>query len=230
MKLLTYNIWEDNKDFSKRKELLIKEINSLDIDYIAFQEVKKLTHLNYIIENTDFKYGYFYEGLGFISKHKLKQTKTFNEDNNFIQRLTYENIAFTNLHLDWRDESKRRKGLSTVIDFIEEDPQVYEFILGDFNSSPESTIHFELLMDDFTDIHKSYCHQTNDVPLPTLDFDTNPRWRGKEDKKEPLRVDWVLLNTEEKFTINNAQIIGTNQTNGKTPSDHYGVLVDLTLK
>ncbi|XMB86078.1 endonuclease/exonuclease/phosphatase family protein [Mycoplasmatota bacterium WC44] len=227
MKICTYNIWNDKTNFDIRLELLVNEINRYELDFIALQEVKDERTFNYIQSKTNFKNGYFYEGLGFLSNHEIIIDKTFNENNSFVQRIIFDNIALTNVHLDWKNEENRIIGIDKVIDYIEENQQEYEFILGDFNDTPDDSIHYELRMDDFQDLYQTYCHKRNVFPKPTLDFENNPRWRNQKVDEVSVRFDWVLLHTKNNFEVKNAYIIGTDETNGIAPSDHYGVVVDV---
>jgi len=230
MKICTYNIWNDSKDFSKRIELLVQEINNNDVDFIALQEVKDEETFKTIQSQTHFQYGFYYNEIGVLSKNPLNEVVTHNKDNCYIQRVFMGNIAFTNVHLDYKVPSNRAEGIYTVLDFIEENQKDIEIILGDFNETPDDSIHFDLILDNFHDLHKEYAHQINEIPLPTLDFQTNPRWVSSPSLSEPLRCDWIMLYTDQKYKINTAKIIGTKQTNNITPSDHYGVLVDIVFE
>ena len=230
MKICTYNIWDDSTNFSKRVELLIQELNNNEIDFLALQEVKDEHTFNHILSSTNFDYGLYYEGLAVMSKQPLKKLETLTINNSYIQRVQIDDFAFTNVHLDYELMENKIKGINKALDFIEDNTQDHEIILGDFNDSPDNRIHFDLCLDNFTDLHKEYCHNINEHPLPTLDFDNNPRWRVNSTDEVPVRFDWIMLNTDSSFTISKASIIGTKETNNITPSDHYGVLVDVTLK
>ena len=58
----------------------------------------------------------------------------------------------------------------------------------------------------------------------------NPRWRNIKTDELPSRYDWVILNTVNKYSIKDVKLIGVEETNSKTPSDHYGVLVDIDIE
>lgn len=229
MKIATYNIWDDERDFDIRLKLLVKELNKYEIDILAMQEVKNQEVFDYIKIETGYQFGYYFEGLGFLSNIEIKLQKTYSEENNYILRVSAGEVGFTTLHLDWKEQHIRIKGLDAYFDILEEDCLDAEFLLGDFNDVPEDKIHFELIMSEFIDLHQSYAHSINEIPLPTLDMVNNPRWRNQETDEEPCRFDWVMLNTINKFEIKSVFLIGTDEENEVTPSDHYGVLVDIEI-
>lgn len=230
MKIATYNIWNERKNFDKRLDILIGVLNTVEIDYLALQEVKNEKTLLYILEHTPFLYAYRENGVAFLSKHKCKLEEKATFDNNEIIRLSFEEFGFTVVHYDWEFEKNRMNGHNKVMDMIEKNCMDHEFVLGDFNASPDSKLHFEMILDDFSDLHQQYCHELNEIPRPTLDFVNNPRWRGKEVDEEPVRFDWIMLNSVSNFTVTNASVFGDKLVNGYTASDHYGVVVELDLK
>lgn len=227
MKICTYNIWDDTTRSDIRLKLLVKEINKHNIDLLALQEVRDKETFDLIKEQTGFTFGHYYEGLGILSKFDIQLINTHASDNNFLMRVTYEDTSFTNVHLDWKEESNRMNGIHQYFKWLDEFILYDEFLLGDFNSIPESKIHFELLVVEFEDLHREYCHNINEIPLPTLDMVNNPRWRGENTDEEPYRFDWVMLNTEGKYSIKKAGLIGTEEEDGIAPSDHYAVLIDI---
>ncbi len=229
MKIATFNVWNNDKDFEVRLNLLIKELNSIEIDLLALQEVKNHDTFNKIKNETFFDYGYYYDGIAFLSKFQIKMCSTYKDSNNYMLRVVYKDFSFTNLHLDWKHESNRMLCIEEYFKMMELHSLDNEFILGDFNDTPEGKLHFELMLSDFIDLHKEYSHSVNDVPLPTLDIKNNPRWRNINTDEQPSRFDWVLINTVNKYSINDVKLIGVEETKGKTPSDHYGVVVDIDI-
>jgi len=229
MKICTFNIWNADTNFNKRLELLVKEISNHSIDILALQEVKNETTFNHIKTKTEFEYGFYYEGLAFLSNYEIKEYEKSNKDNNFILRVVYKDSSFTNVHLDWKNKETRVIGIDTYYDMLEKNAFENEFLLGDFNNIPEDQLHFDLVMSDYTDIHQTYSHSINELPLPTLDMDNNPRWRNHKTDEVPCRFDWIMLNTIKDFNINEVKLVGTEEVNGITPSDHYGIISDIDI-
>lgn len=230
MKICTYNIWNSDINFETRLDLLIKELNNKKIDIVALQEVKDETTFNHIKTNLNFDYGIYFDGLGFLSNYDIKLNTTYSENNNFLMRVTYKNTSFTNIHLDWEKKENRVKGIDAYFDLLEIDNNDHEFLLGDFNDIPEDNIHYDLIMNDFYDVHKDYTHSTNDLPMPTLDMEHNPRWRNTNTEEQPSRCDWIMLYSSNKVKVTDAKLIGTKEVNGIAPSDHYGVLADVDIE
>lgn len=229
MKIATYNVWNADTDFDNRLKLLIKELNKFDMDIIALQEVKNKDIYDYLLEQSQFEFGVFFDGLAFLSKRKAENISSISKDNNYMLRVEIDSIGYTNMHLDWKDSSTRLKGIYEYLDSLEVKGLDVEFVLGDFNESPEESVHFELVVSSFTDIHQMFAHNKNDIPEPTLDMEHNPRWRGIESEEEPSRFDWILVSSENEATISDVKLIGVDETEGVCPSDHYGVLVDLDI-
>lgn len=230
MKICTYNIWSADTNFNTRLELLIYELKKHEIDIIALQEVKDELTFNHIKNESKFQFGFYYNGLAFLSRYDIKLENTHSEDNNYILRVSYNNTSFTTVHFDWKNKETRNKGLNQYFTMLDNHILDNEFVLGDFNDVPEEQIHFELTMSDFTDLHQTYCHSLNEIPLPTLDINNNPRWRNLDTDETPSRFDWIMLNTDIEYKIRNAELIGTEEKNGVTPSDHYGVLVNIDIE
>jgi endonuclease/exonuclease/phosphatase family metal-dependent hydrolase len=229
MKLCTFNIWNDKTNFEKRLELLIDEINQYDIDIVGLQEVKNKEVLNKIKTETHFAYGFYFDGLGILSKYEIKLDKTYSKDNNYILRTVYNDLGITVVHLDWKALSNRMNGLEAYFDMLEIEMFDTEIILGDFNDNDESELHYELVANDFIDIHQRYSHTFDLVPKATLDTINNPRWKNSTIEEEPERFDWVMVNSMNELEINKVELVGTAEIEGNTPSDHYGILVDIKI-
>lgn len=230
MKICTFNIWDSETSFTKRLDLLIEEINKNEIDIIALQEVRDEKTFNAIKSKTNFNFGIYYKGLAFLSNFEIKEFEKESSNNNFLLRVVTNDTSFTNVHLDWKTKQNRLFGLDTYFNMLEKNALDNEFVLGDFNDIPEDQIHFDLIMSDYTDIHQMFSHSSNELPLPTLDIENNPRWRKKKTDEDPARFDWIMLNTINTFKIKSVKLIGVEETNGVTPSDHYGVFTEVEIK
>lgn len=230
MKICTYNIWESNTNIKKRIELLKKELIQYDIDFLALQEVKDYSLYMDLKTELNYNYGHYFDGLALLSNESIELEYTYKKNNSYMLRVTIGNKAFTVVHFDYEFSKNRNEALNDYFDHLEQSCNDDEFILGDFNESPEENIHFELVMSDFKDYHKEYSHKLNEFCKPTLDMNNNPRWKTQKTDEEPLRVDWIMGNTVSSYKILDVKLIGVTEVNGLTPSDHYGVLVTLEDK
>ena len=149
----TKNQW-NQRNFNIKLNNLLKVINDLDADIIAFQEIEnrdlmrllssklpKYTYYSFI------KYPNSAVGIGFLSKIEIKNNK--NIDVKFTKRLyrpilettfEYENIEFKIFNNHWPSkaapESYRIKYAKSLQDRLIQLPKDYDYILlGDFNSN-----------------------------------------------------------------------------------------------
>lgn len=56
MKIATYNIWNENKSNEERSDQLIYEINFVDADIIALQEVTENFYSKFLLTKTDYEF------------------------------------------------------------------------------------------------------------------------------------------------------------------------------
>ena len=253
MKICTYNIWNSDINYNSRLELLTNVINENRIDIIGLQEVRDENAIKFIKDNCGFEYSVWKkysdceEGLGILSKYPIAYSET-NWDNkeevhnSGVMRIIIDykgiSIGLTNVHLDYKSALNREIEIVEAMKRIDSSISEYEFILGDFNSYPNSSIYryltgqqsLENHVVSYIDLHKSYSLK-NKINLDvTLDFNNNPRW----DNERPLdisgRFDWILIKNpypKKSPSLNEVKIIGDEIVNGITPSDHYGVLCDI---
>jgi len=127
----------------------------------------------------------------------------------------------------------------------ESDSGCYEFLLGDFNSRPESSVYQFLAGQQslhgqatapWHDLARTWAERSGFAPAATLDFGRNPRWRDAPTLDRPARVDWILV--RDTFasglvspSLTRAGIFGDEATPiaHVVPSDHYGVFADLAF-
>lgn len=256
MKIATYNIWNNDKDFNSRLELLIRVIIEFKLDIIALQEVRNEEVVKFITSKTTLKhycwqaYPDCEEGLAIISKYPI----TFNWNNwgndmdfhnsgvlNVSMEVSNKKIGITNVHLDYKRALNREFEIVKALRRIEGSKiNDYEFILGDFNTYPNSSVHNYLvggqsLLEHSTawiDLYDSYSVRTNYNRDITLDFYNNPRWDSEYALDVPGRFDWILLMNPYPSAYPHLieyKVIGDKRVNGITPSDHYGVFCELSL-
>lgn len=75
MRIASYNLWNNRKNFKLRLELLVKVIVDYELDVIVLQEVKDESVVQFLSENIGLKYYCWQaypdceEGLAIISKY-----------------------------------------------------------------------------------------------------------------------------------------------------------------
>jgi len=115
MKIGTYNIWNENRNYERRMDLLIELINEKKIDILGLQEVRDEAIVQRIKEECGFK-DYFWkqyfdcqEGLAILSNYRLTNRWTNWDGTGDIHNSTLmcvhfeirdQTIALMNVHLD----------------------------------------------------------------------------------------------------------------------------------
>ncbi|MCM1991513.1 endonuclease/exonuclease/phosphatase family protein [Oceanirhabdus seepicola] len=257
MKILTYNIWVSEKDFDIRLELLCEVIKQNNVDIIGLQEVRDEGVVNYIREKCGYEYSLWKkyhdceEGLAILSRYPIIHSETNWEENEEIHNsgvlrtvIDYKgmNIGVTNVHLDYKSALNREIEIVKAIKRIKKyETTDYEFIIGDFNSYENSSVHRYLTGEQSLDNHatwwidlaESYAVKHNMKAKVTLDFKNNPRWDSEYAIEVPGRFDWVMLEypyPKVSPKLVEVEVIGNHRVNNLTPSDHYGVVCDLEFE
>ena len=256
MQNATYNLWNSVTDRRVRQEMLCRELNRVNADVVALQEVSAIAEQSY----PQYPHPVFRRypkqesaGLGFLSKHPVLSAEAGWEfsaklhDCGLRVKLWMDEIrvAITNVHLDYKSIARREAQILAVAEWIaaRSEPDCVEVLCGDFNSYPESSVYRFLrgqqtlngqespVWHDLAAIH-DYRHGV--VPAPTLDFGTNPRWANDPTLELPARFDWILV--QERWPapmprVKSVELIGRYPVPGSSivPSDHYGVLASLEM-
>ena len=211
LKVATYNLWNTGEFTSARVESILAELKSLDADIIALQEVSKKIPLsekltvNYMADTLGFPYSVFFsypskadEGLAFLSKYPVESANSSWEATQDVERnqfalrvkIQLENmmLALTNVHLSSQPLpiAVREEQIVAAVRWINTSAtqEAHEFLLGDFNCYPQSSVHrflcgHQSLLGESTfwhDLALVHYRQAQKEPEPTLNFDTNPRW------------------------------------------------------
>ena len=269
MRIATFNLWNSSVLWPVRLQAACEELTRIDADVVALQELplavgeRDASYLgnvaDFILENTSNVYCVFRqypddasEGIAFISKHPFITAEagwetSFTNLDNCGLRVTVDidglTVAITNVHLDYQSIATREKQIIAVKDWIEDRSKetFLEFLCGDFNCYPESSV-YRFLMGQQTiqdqassvwhDLAASYAAKMGSLPMPTLDFVTNPRWRDTPTLEIPARFDWVLLKDRWPLKSPSVTVVerfGLHPTPlaQVVPSDHYGVLADV---
>lgn len=250
MKIATFNVWNNKTSWENRLHALTEEISRVNPDIIALQEVPGSEECQLIASmvNMPFynfkKYPDEREGLAFLGKLPMNDVLSRSSElNECAYRITLHLngliIGITNVHLDWRSVSVRERQILTVTEWISKIKNTnFELLCGDFNSIPNVSSIYNYLVGEqslqlkdtkWVDLAQHFQH-------PTLDFINNP-WLHNRDKlndaRVPVRFDWILLQScypAEEPTLNNIELFGNSPVSGLFPSDHYGVLTEITFE
>lgn len=253
MKLGSYNIWNHDTNYDTRMDLLINLIKEEKFDILVLQEVRDEDIVNKIVQKCNYKFSYWkkyfdcQEGMAIFSNHEILKTWTNWDENEDVHnsglmfaQIKYNDacIGIMNVHLDYKYASNREIEILKATEYLKNIDSDYKFLLGDFNSPPNSSIYRYLTGNQslnncnttWNDLGAVYCYRHNIKPTPTLDFVNNPRWMGKESLYIPETFDFILI--EEAYPKDNPKlinyrVIGKDHIDGITPSDHYGVAVDV---
>lgn len=256
MKIATYNVWNDN--ITIRIDQLIKEIENIDVDLIGLQEVPSvfwtaLLNKTKYSNNIYFTYNDRNEGLAILSKHKLNNAFFLYESSEFensyamnvIIELNAIKYSITNVHLPWDSALTKEKQIVAIDKYIHKQGSMVDFsvLLGDFNCTGDSSVHHYLLGDQsllgceakpyWNDLASVHASLNGYQIVPTLDFNNNPRWRGKNTNYIPDTCDRIYImesyNFETEFKLKNVSIFGKDISpkTGFAPSDHYGLLAEV---
>jgi maltose 6'-phosphate phosphatase len=251
MKVATFNVWNHNDTWALRKEIIIQEIRRIDADIMALQEVPNHEELESIlnqsgIEHYSFKrYPGDEEGLAVLSKYPIEEVKSENDVlNNCSMRILLEiygsTIGLTNVHLNWKSALVREKEIVEVAKWISESKNTdYEFLCGDFNSTPNLSSIYNFLVGELSieSYDTSWVDLAQSERSPTLDFKYNSWLLNRENLNHirvPVRYDWILIRScypKKEPKLINIELFANvvSPTKQVHPSDHYGVAVNLSL-
>ena len=255
MQIATYNLWNSTVDRTVRQEMLCRELNRVNADVVALQEVSEVAEQNYpqYPHSVFQRYPEQEEGLGFLSKYPVLSAEAGWKFSAKLHdcglrvnlRIDEIRVGVTNVHLDYKSVARREAQILAVTDWVaaRSEPDCVEILCGDFNSYPESSVYRFLrgqqtlngqegpVWHDLAAIHAS---RHGAVPPPTLDFGTNPRWANNPTLELPARFDWILV--QERWPasmprVKSVELIGRYPLPGSTvvPSDHYGLLAELEM-
>lgn len=258
MKFATYNVWYEN--IGIRTQQLVDEINGIDADIIGLQEVPP-SFFEKLTLTCKYTYNVFssYDdemGLAFLSKHPIgKQFSLFESaevGNSVAHNIIIESdgfrISVTNVHLPWDSVLEKEKQIVAIDKYIHIQQNDADFfvLLGDFNCTLNSSAHHYLLGDQtllgceskpyWNDLALAHAALNGYEVRPTLDFVTNPRWRGENTNYIPNTCDRIYImdsfNWDYEFELRDIKVFGTeiSSKTGYAPSDHYGLLADVTFK
>ena len=247
MRIATYNIWNNDTSWQERIEAICEEVNRINADVIALQEVRsyeKGSVAHDIAKATGYPYCVFHpypdspdEGLAFLSKVPFSSVEAIweedVEESNFCATrvtLTFggQEWGLTNVHLNWRSVSIRERQMATVRSWLHKGRQKsVEVLCGDFNDHPQSIIYHDISDAGWRDVTTFVAEE----PRATLDVKHNPYLQSSH-LEQSERYDWILIRSEWKdVEVQHIDVFGDMRTSRDVvPSDHYGVMVDFTVK
>lgn len=259
MKIATYNVWNENEGVGSRFEQLIYEITNVDADIIALQEVTTQFYQDALKVLNIYQYSEFRnysgedEGLAILSKYPFENCTFLHTDaeycNSYALNVVFKEgkakYSLTNVHLPW-DSIKAKEEQAVAIDrFMHEQngEADYFILIGDFNCSPDSSVHRFLVGDQtlygneskpyWLEVSSTFAVLNGTPLLPTLDCINNPRWKGKNSIYVPENYDRIyLMDNWNYFAFKNVQLFGTEVSpiTNLCASDHYGVIADITFE
>jgi len=245
MKIATYNIWDSDMGMPIRFRCLIDQVNRMNADIICLQEVSDIEKHHSFSKLCRYDYSHWQTqaGLSILSKYPIDKTDDFEYGTSAYIQLENKTLLIINIHLPWERASLREKAIVNIIENTTNIKADYTLLLGDFNSSENSSIHRfltneqSLLGSDayYFDLAEAFAEMSGTKTLATLNFRENPRWGITEPKNTievNQRFDWILLKNPyptELPKLKNCILFGTEMIKeiNLAASDHYGVMVEI---
>ena len=259
MKIATYNIWTSDRGMPARENHIIAELNALDSDIIAIQEVKNKAMNERLLQGTDYKYYSFAphegnvlsdepdrqnEGLAVYSKHTITYSKYIDYALIVVVEHMGKTISLANLHLPYHSVLAKEACIVSTLKEISALSSDYQFILGDFNSNETSSVHQYLKAQislygtevkaywtDLAYVAEEFLGVKREM---TLDLSNNPRWKGQSLTDNSSRVDCIFIHDCFPLAypkLRDFRYFGKDidENTGLCASDHYGVFAELEM-
>ena len=264
LRVATLNLWNDDRDRLQRLDLPADALQRARADLVALQEVRigldgstDLDAARFLQRRTGHAHVLTRthpdqptEGLSFLSQFPLREREIAPAPRDLpalgvVVDVEGTTFAVTNVHLDWEHVTRREREIFAITAGITNDPAAaHEILLGDFNSTPDSSVYRFLSGQQSLDGHETvpwhdlaaeWAARTGSVPAPTLDKLRNPRWRDQPSLDVPMRLDWIMVGdgfaagTTPPTLLETASLGETVTTTGLAASDHYGVVSTLGM-
>lgn len=245
MKIATYNVWDSDSGMPMRFRQLIDEILEIKADIICLQEVSNRKKHDSFAALCGYSNSYWQAqtGLSILSRYPIDKTFDFEYGTSAYIRLKNQTLLVINVHLPWSKMSLREKAIVDIIENISNIKADYTFLMGDFNSSENSSVHRFLTNEQsllnadayFFDLAEVSAEMNGTKALSTLNFRENPRWSVTEPKNTievNQRFDWILLKNPYPVKLpelKNCSVFGTkiSKETDLAASDHYGIIVEI---
>ncbi len=245
MRIATYNIWDSDAGMPMRFQQLIGEIIGVKADIICLQEVSSYEKHNTFSSLCGYDYSHWQAqaGLSILSRYPIDRSTDFEYGTSAYIQLEDKALLAINVHLPWEKASLREKAIVNIVDNIASIKADYTLLMGDFNSSENSSIHRFLTNEQsllgadayYFDLAGVSAELSGTNTLATLNFRENPRWgivEAKNTIEVNQRFDWILLKNPypvELPELKKCVLFGTeiSKETGLAASDHYGIMVEI---
>lgn len=195
MRIATYNIWNSDAGMPERIQSILTRIALVDADVLCLQEVRDGNFYEHLLQKSNYPFSCFFhhpdvkEGLAVFSKYPIMESKYI--PNSILTNIDFDGylLSLANVHLSWDSALEKEKEIVDVVKAINLSNAEYSFIAGDFNSSPNSSIHRFLLGQQsllnheanpyWYDLAEAYAALKGKSADVTVDFRNNPRWKGE---------------------------------------------------
>jgi len=247
MKILTYNVWDSPQGMPQRTDHIVCTLAEQAADVLCLQEVNEncLAALRERMQELFILYDAESE-IAIMSKFALEEAFRGEYAVCALADTPLGKAAVCNVHLPWEGALKRECAIAKIVRRLEDVQADQVLLLGDFNCSPQSSVHRFLkgeqsLMDReacYFDLAESMADISGIPAENTLDFRQNPRFRqqGQINTVEiSHRFDRIMLRNPYPRAF---PILGECAVFGKhvweetalASSDHYGVSCVLTFQ
>lgn len=248
MKIATYNIWDDEAGMPYRFRQIIEEIIKTDADIICLQEVRDEKQHRELAENGGYEYAHYQAqtGLSLLSRVPLLWKEDFESGMMARVQLAGRICRIVNVHLPWDSAVARERIIVEIVRRLEEIKDELVFLVGDFNSAADSSVHRFLTNQQslfecdtyFYDLAESYAAITGGSIPATLNFRENPRWgvvQPVNTIETNQRFDWIMMKNpypQDFPELKKCSLFGTVvlEKTGLAASDHYGVSVEMVIR
>lgn len=245
MRIATYNIWDSGAGMPGRFQQLTHEIIGVSADILCLQEVSDREKHNAFSSRCgyDFSCWQAQTGLSILSRYPMERSADFEYGVSASIQLGGKTLLVVNIHLPWEKASIREKTMVKIADAVSSIQADYTLMLGDFNSSEQSSIHRFLTNEQslsgadtyYFDLAEAFSEISGTKAPATLNFRENPRW-GVAEAKNTIEVnqrfDWILLRNPYPAALpelKQCRLFGTevSKETGLAASDHYGVVIEM---
>ena len=244
-KILTLNTWQERGPWKLRWELILKGIQSLEPDVIAFQEVFNPDWAREVKKKSGYPFLVFHperSGLMFLSQHTVVESlcHTFAEKSPTEDYSRYalfaeikigkKKINFLNTHLSWKPEeyATRERQISELLKFMKfresENKSESSVLVGDFNAPPSAPEIQRFIKE--AKVTDAFAALFPDVKGFTWNNE-NPYIRNCSHPMPDRRIDYVFFKNVENHLgpLEKAELVLNRPTStGIWPSDHFGLL------
>lgn len=244
LRVLSFNIWHDMQDWAARRPLLIQAVRDADVDVIGLQEVLEdaakglpnqadtlaqalnaagLGEYRVVFSSTDAKGAPRRYGNALLSRlpivsHDMKRLAPLDDSRTALRaviQLGQRQVTVVNTHFHHTPEGGaiRATQAADLLSWIPQDGAPL-IVMGDFNAPLSDSGLASFGPPRFVSA----------LPAGAAETTLNPA------KGHDRRVIDHIFVEPEAFVVRSARLIGDRPTNGEYPSDHFGVVADLSLR